>query len=77
MNEHNCFTNNTYVLDGTLLCAGCYARRALSVHGKEAIFLNGSLTMMEYQDLTYLDPNNEALILRAQLYKEYLATQNE
>jgi len=76
--EHDCISsgNPVYFLDKMFLCAGCYARRALSVHGKEAQFLNGSLTMVEYKDLTYLDPANEALVLRAKLYKEYLSTQN-
>jgi len=76
--EHNCISsgNPVYFLDKMFLCARCYARRALSVHGKEAIFLNGILTMMEYKDLTHLNPNHPALIIRAALYKEYLSTQN-
>lgn len=72
MNKHNCFVDNTYLLDGALYCAGCYARRALSVHGKGTQFLNNVLTMIEYEDLTHLNPTHPALVLRAALYKEYL-----
>jgi len=72
--EHSCtdYGNQVYPIDSMLLCAGCYARYVLRTYGKEARFVSGVLVMMEYQDLTYLNPDHPALILRAELYKEYL-----
>ena len=77
MCDHDCFKDNVYVIDNLLLCARCFARRALSVHGKEAYFLNGELVMLEYKDLTHLSPTNAALLLRKQLYEQYLNSTNK
>jgi hypothetical protein len=78
LSKHDCFTNPVFVLDNMLLCARCYAIRALRTYGKEAYFQNGSLVMVEYQDLSHLEAaaGCDALVTRAALYKEYLETKN-
>jgi hypothetical protein len=73
MSDHDCFKDKVYVIDNMLLCARCFARRAISVHGKDAQFLAGELILMEYKDLSHLETSAscDALEVRKQLYREY------